>query len=38
LPNAIKVDPALLTAIHDYMMTRPMREVEQLVFAIRRCG
>jgi hypothetical protein len=26
----------LVQAIHDYLMTRPMREVEELVFEVRK--
>jgi hypothetical protein len=31
----IRVPSDLLAAIHDYLMTRPMREVETLVAALR---
>ena len=31
----LQLPPELVQAIHDYLMTRPMREVEALVAAIR---
>ena len=31
----LQLPPDLIQAIHDYLMTRPMREVEALVTAIR---
>jgi len=31
----LQLPPDLIQAIHDYLMTRPMREVEALVLGIR---
>jgi hypothetical protein len=33
----IEVPPQLAQALHDYLLTRPMREVEPLVNALREC-
>lgn len=33
----IAVPPELATAIHDYLVSRPMRETEGLVMALRQC-
>lgn len=33
----IEVPPQLAQALHDYLVTRPMREVEGLVNALREC-
>jgi hypothetical protein len=33
----IQLPPDLAQAIHDYLVTRPMREVEGLVNALREC-
>lgn len=33
----IEIPPHLAQAIHDYLLTRPMREVEGLVNALRQC-
>jgi hypothetical protein len=33
----IELPPELAQAIHDYLVTRPMREVEGLVNALREC-
>jgi len=33
----IDLPPELAQAIHDYLVTRPMREVEGLVTALRQC-
>jgi hypothetical protein len=34
----LEIPAPLLQAIHDYLMTRPMREVETLVLDIRKCA
>lgn len=33
----IEIPAQLAQAIHDYLLTRPMREVEALVNALRQC-
>lgn len=33
----ILVPTQLLQALHDYLMTRPMAEVEQMALSIRQC-
>jgi hypothetical protein len=33
----IELPPELAQAIHDYLVSRPMREVEALVNALRQC-
>jgi hypothetical protein len=33
----IELPPELAQAIHDYLVTRPMREVESIVTALRQC-
>jgi hypothetical protein len=33
----IEVPQTLLQALHDYLMSKPMIEVEQLVVGIRQC-
>lgn len=35
--DAILIPANLAQAIHDYLLTRPMREVEALVNALRQC-
>lgn len=35
--NKIAIPAQLAQAIHDYLLTRPMREVEGLVNALREC-
>lgn len=32
----LQLPPELVQAIHDYLMTRPMREVEALVAEVRK--
>jgi hypothetical protein len=33
----IEIPPQLAQALHDYLLTRPMREVEAMVNALREC-
>lgn len=33
----IELPPELAQAIHEYLVTRPMREVEGMVNALRQC-
>ena len=33
----IEMPPELAQAIHEYLLSRPMREVERIVAALREC-
>lgn len=36
-PDSVPVPLQLAEALHQYLLTRPMREVENLVTALRQC-